>query len=479
MAKQIFAANRIAGGVSGALDDISYTSLEDSNIAIVIQTSDNKTYFYKYDSSNNNVTNPESSPNVIIPDDNSTGTGAWILEGCTGATLKSEGTLVVDGASTLTGTVGTGGNVNVGGDLDVTGSSTLADLELGGTGATADEISTDGTLAGNSDTAIPTEKAVKTYADSLQSNYNYIINGQMEINQRADASWTTNGDYTVDRMKMYLSGTSATLTVTQESLSVSDTEALEGNPLYTLQGVASSGSTSAGEYIILSQRIEDVRKFAGKTISISFVAKSGSSSDISVSIAQFFGSGGSPSATVVTHVDKVTTTTSYAKYTMSVAVPSISGKTLGTDGDFTDIRLWLSAGSDSNTETDTLGFQSDTFNITNLKVEEGSVVTPFVPRLLAEEQAMCQRYYQIVRAGFTGNVVTTVSYYGNDVPMPVRMRATPTCVGVSQISVSGFAALATADTTGLSVYGFTVRKQPSATGVTKFYRGNWIFEAEL
>lgn len=30
-----------------------------------------------------------------------------------------------------------------------------------------DEISTDGTLAGNSDTAIPTEKAVKTYIDTI------------------------------------------------------------------------------------------------------------------------------------------------------------------------------------------------------------------------------------------------------------------------------------------------------------------------
>ena len=37
------------------------------------------------------------------------------------------------------------------------------------TGATADEISTDGTLAGDSDTAIPTEKAVKTYADTKET----------------------------------------------------------------------------------------------------------------------------------------------------------------------------------------------------------------------------------------------------------------------------------------------------------------------
>ena len=44
-------------------------------------------------------------------------------------------------------------------------SGTGATLTLA-SGATADEFSTDGTLSGNSDTAIPTEKAVKTYVDT-------------------------------------------------------------------------------------------------------------------------------------------------------------------------------------------------------------------------------------------------------------------------------------------------------------------------
>lgn len=41
------------------------------------------------------------------------------------------------------------------------------------TGATADEISTDGTLAGDSDTAVPTEKAVKTYVDANAGGASY------------------------------------------------------------------------------------------------------------------------------------------------------------------------------------------------------------------------------------------------------------------------------------------------------------------
>lgn len=66
----------------------------------------------------------------------------------------------------LTGTTnGTGSirfqtNSGVTLDLGVTG------LQLDGAGARVDEFSTDGTLAGNSDTAIPTEKAIKTYVDA-------------------------------------------------------------------------------------------------------------------------------------------------------------------------------------------------------------------------------------------------------------------------------------------------------------------------
>jgi hypothetical protein len=47
--------------------------------------------------------------------------------------------------------------------------SGLTELQLGSIGAaigaTINEFSTDGTLAGNSDTAVPTEQAVKTYVD--------------------------------------------------------------------------------------------------------------------------------------------------------------------------------------------------------------------------------------------------------------------------------------------------------------------------
>lgn len=50
----------------------------------------------------------------------------------------------------------------------------LNNLELS-TGAVLNEFSTDGTMGGNSDTAVPTEKAVKTYADTKINDTNDII----------------------------------------------------------------------------------------------------------------------------------------------------------------------------------------------------------------------------------------------------------------------------------------------------------------
>ena len=91
------------------------------------------------------------------------------------------GTLGVDGDFE----VGTGseftvaaasGNTVVAGTLTASTSLTLA------SGASPTEFSTDGTLAGDSDTAVPTEKAVKTYVDDKTTNPDQIVKGWVHFN---------------------------------------------------------------------------------------------------------------------------------------------------------------------------------------------------------------------------------------------------------------------------------------------------------
>ena len=76
-------------------------------------------------------------------------------------TLDPQGTGTIE----LTANTNITGTATVSSTLNVTGLSTLASLTLA-SGATVTELSTDGTLADNSDTAVPTEKSVKTYVDA-------------------------------------------------------------------------------------------------------------------------------------------------------------------------------------------------------------------------------------------------------------------------------------------------------------------------
>jgi hypothetical protein len=80
-----YAKGLIGGGVNDLDTIISIDPgggvqyCKDGDIATVMVSG--VKYDYQYDGSNNNATNPESSPGVIVPDDNVTGTGAWILQG--------------------------------------------------------------------------------------------------------------------------------------------------------------------------------------------------------------------------------------------------------------------------------------------------------------------------------------------------------------------------------------------------------------
>jgi len=108
-------------------------------------------------------------------------------------------------------------------------------------------------------------------------------------------------------------------------------------------------------------------------------------------------------------------------------VPSISGKTIGSDNNSRlTLSIWLDAGSNFNSRTDTLGQQSGTFDIAQVQIEAGSVATPFERRPIGTELALCQRYYRTL-AGLITNGATASSantratwVYG------AKMRATPT-----------------------------------------------------
>jgi hypothetical protein len=176
----------------------------------------------------------------------------------------------------------------------------------------------------------------------------------------------------------------------------------------------------------LAQRIEDVRTFAGQQVTVSFWAKVDATKNISVELTQDFGTGGSPSAVVTgIGVTKASIGTSWQKVTVTATVPSISGKTLGTDNNsFLNAVIWFDAGSDFNSRTDSLGQQSGTFEIAQVQIEPGSVATPFEQRPIGTELALCQRYYYqgTSLVGQGGSYVTSTAFKST-------MRAIPTVTG--------------------------------------------------
>lgn len=152
----------------------------------------------------------------------------------------------------------------------------------------------------------------------------------------------------------------------------------------------------AGNFVAKTQRIEGVTSLAGKTATISLYAKADSTKDIAVEFVQDFGTGGSPSADVTGILSqKITLSTSWVRYDLQVTIPSISGKTLGTNGDDSlQLIIYFDAGSTFNTRTDTLGQQSGTFEIACVQLERGAQATGFVEEGKQESQSRVERYYE-------------------------------------------------------------------------------------
>jgi hypothetical protein len=131
MASLFWAINR-TGGTTGDLDGIDEDNMLDGDIAIVIDESNTTVYIYTCNSSIGGV---QVNPTLIKPN-GATSNKRWVLVDMHGE------------------------------DILISGSGTM---KAGTAGTTITEFSTDGTMAGNSDDAVPTEKAVKTYVDTTSS----------------------------------------------------------------------------------------------------------------------------------------------------------------------------------------------------------------------------------------------------------------------------------------------------------------------
>ena len=255
------------------------------------------------------------------------------------------------------------------------------------------------------------------------SSGNAIINGAFDIWQRGTSfSNPASSAFNADRWHYSYDGTGATRTVSQQTFTPGTAPVSGYEGAYFLRhdlSAAGSGNTTN----VLNHKIEDVRTFAGQTATLSFWAKANATRSVSPYLIQNFGSGGSSS--VNNGGSAISIGTSWARYSLTVSMASIAGKTIGT-GSFVHLYIDIGAGG------------AFTFDIWGVQLESGSTATPFKRNAsnIQGELAACQRYYYRITADtayghFGGNFAASSTSLAASISLPVTMRVVPTAIDYS------------------------------------------------
>ena len=165
---------------------------------------------------------------------------------------------------------------------------------------------------------------------------------------------------------------------------------------------------------------------AGQTATYSFWAKADAARNITLNAYQYFGTGGSSPVQTVTQ-QTFSATTSWQRFSFSAAVPSISGKTIGTNSFFS-----FEIGFPSNTV--------QTIDIWGVQLEAASTASPFQTATGTKqgELAACQRYYW----RFTGPTAYSAYAMGAgtgttggyaEIDYPVTMRTVPSSIDFANL----------------------------------------------
>lgn len=226
-----------------------------------------------------------------------------------------------------------------------------------------------------------------TYGSAI--NENIIINGGFDVWQRGvgveSAGGGTGSMYLADRWVRIdgLSGNGGSVVnkmeVTRKEFTKNQTE-VYGNPTYYMRHEHNiSGADSAkGEFIILENRVEDVRTARNEDVTMSFFAKCGvTGSTMDINITQYDGSN-----VTVTKPASVQLGTLWDKYEISFNVPNCTAVPTG--------KHYVGFGFDI------VRLGNTTLDLAQVKVERGLVATRNAssPDQGQKELEKCNRYYR-------------------------------------------------------------------------------------
>jgi hypothetical protein len=256
--------------------------------------------------------------------------------------------------------------------------------------------------------------------NSLQAaGKNKILNSDFSIWQRG-TSFSAYGVYWSDRWTSSGDRTSPSFSQQTFTPGTAPVAGYEGQ-FYARWVPGSSGSFSN-----IQQRIEDVRNFAGQTVTLSYWARiSTGTATNSPFVIQNFGSGGS--GDVSTALSTSTITTTWTRFSQSFTIPSVSGKTIGTSSYLAILPLRFETASTANVD------------VWGVQLELGTTATTFqtATGTIQGELAACQRYLPVMPGNSEafGYCYATNSYVVG-FKFPVTTRVRPTGMEVNSIANS-------------------------------------------
>ena len=391
-------------------------------------------------------------------------TGSRGPQGTTNTVQGTQGTTGTGGIQGTQGLLGKGSTLSAKGDI-FTYSTDIDKLTVGSSGSI---------LSANSSTTTGL-----AWSDDWSVGKNKLLNSDFSINQRNFTSTTADATYGFDRW--LLARFNGTVTYSSQAFTAG-TAPVAGYEGRNFARVVTSSQTLAGAYAILEQPIEDVRTLANQIVTVSFWAKAASGTPkVAIEMTQKFGSGGTPSGNVTHYIGQATISTSWARYSVTGTLSSLTGKTLGTTANSSILALsmWVSGGSDWNSRTGSLGIQNNTFDFWGVQVEAGSIATPFTTATgnPQAELAACQRYY--FRFGPTQNkfapgtfMTGTASTSEIFVKFPVTMRAAPTALEQSG-TASHYAILSSNTGNACSAVPAFISATRDGSAIRFTQSGNW------
>ncbi len=224
----------------------------------------------------------------------------------------------------------------------------------------------------------------------LQGDRSKFINGGF-----AFASWGPKvinpggAEFVCDRW-IVANNTNQPVTVTHQAVPLNEVR-IPGNNRGKMRMSFATAPTTGTLQVV--QRIEGVHTFAGRTASArSYFTGPAGNEALNATITQYFGTGGSPSATLVTAAALVDINKIYDAATMQrrahFLVPSIANKTIGSNGG------------------DWLGFtwELSPRQAGNYEIARASFVTgdafyepdPFFEKTIAQERPLIHRYFETI-----------------------------------------------------------------------------------